>query len=135
VLNSSKEKLYKHHNRIHSSKTPGNEIKIVNQIKKKLSNAKVVITEADKGNSMIIYESDYTKKGQDFISNNNYELVPRDVTKKLQCDIKTTINNCKIIFPKQDKWKYTPTLKGLIKIHKPESPISPVVNWTNAPAY
>jgi hypothetical protein len=135
-------KLYKHHNNILSSKIPRNEMKIVNQIKKKLSNAKAIITEADKGNSMIImYESDYTKNVQDFISNNNFELVPRDVTKKLQRDIKTTIKDCEVIFPNQDKWKHTapnpttPTLKGLIKVHKAESPIRPVVNWTNAPTY
>ena len=98
-----------------------------------------MVTKADKGNSMIIiYESGYTRKVQDFISNNNFELVPLDVTKKLQCDIKTTIKGCEIIFPKQNKWKYnslnptTPTLKGLIKVHKAESPIRPVVNWTNA---
>ena len=28
-----------------------------------------------------------------------------------------------------------PTIKGLIKIHKPKHPIRPVVNWRNAPAY
>jgi hypothetical protein len=101
-----------------------------------------MVTEADKGSSMIIiYESDYTKKVQYFISSINFEKVPRDITNKLQRDIKPTINNFKVIFPKQDKWKYTslnpatPTLKGLIKIHKAESPIRPVVNWMSAPTY
>ena len=28
-----------------------------------------------------------------------------------------------------------PTIKGLIKLHKPEQPIRPVVNWRGAPAY
>jgi len=28
-----------------------------------------------------------------------------------------------------------PTIKGLIKLHKPDQPIRPVVNWKNAPAY
>jgi len=28
-----------------------------------------------------------------------------------------------------------PSLKGLIKLHKPEQPIRPVVNWQKAPAY
>jgi len=28
-----------------------------------------------------------------------------------------------------------PTIKGLIKIHKPEQPIRPIVNWRHAPAY
>ena len=135
-------KLYKHHNNTPSPKTPRNEMKIVNQIKKNLSDANAMVTEADKGNSMIIiYESDYTSKVQDFISNSNFELVPRDVTNKLQRDIKNTINECKVNFHKQNKWKYTslkpttPTLRSLIKIHKAESPIRPVVNWMNTPAY
>jgi len=128
-------KLYKHHTNTPSPKTPRDEIKIVNQIKKKLSDAKAMVTEDDKGNSMvIIYESDHTNKVQDFISNNNFIPVPRDVTNRLR-DIKNTINDCKVIFPKQNKWKFTslkpttPTLRGLIKIHKAESPIRPVVNW------
>jgi hypothetical protein len=39
------------------------------------------------------------------------------------------------------RWKYinlkptTPTIKGLIKIHREESPIQPIINWRNAPAY
>ena len=28
-----------------------------------------------------------------------------------------------------------PSIKGLIKLHKPDQPIRPVVNWQNAPAY
>jgi len=134
-------KLYKHHTNTPSPKTPRDEIKIVNQIKKKLSDAKAMVTEDDKGNSMvIIYESDHTNKVQDFISNNNFIPVPRDVTNRLR-DIKNTINDCKVIFPKQNKWKFTslkpttPTLRGLIKIHKAESPIRPVVNWMNTPEY
>jgi len=29
----------------------------------------------------------------------------------------------------------SPTLRGLIKIHKVENPIRPIVNWKNAPEY
>jgi len=50
---------------------------------------------------VIIYESDYTNKVQDFISNNNFVPVPRDVTSRLQHDIKNTINECKVIIPIQ----------------------------------
>jgi len=92
-----------------------------------------MVNEADMGSSMIIiYDSDYNKQVQDFISSNNFKLVQHDIN-ILQHDIKSTIN-CKVIFPRQDKWKYTslnpatPTLKGLIKIHKAESPIRPLVN-------
>jgi hypothetical protein len=28
-----------------------------------------------------------------------------------------------------------PSIKGLIKIHKPDQPIRPVINWRNAPTY
>jgi hypothetical protein len=28
-----------------------------------------------------------------------------------------------------------PSIKGLIKVHKPDSPIRPVINWKNTPAY
>jgi len=28
-----------------------------------------------------------------------------------------------------------PSIKGLIKLHKPEHPIRPVVKWRGAPAY
>ena len=30
---------------------------------------------------------------------------------------------------------FCPSIKGLIKIHKPDQPIRPIVNWRNAPAY
>ena len=26
-------------------------------------------------------------------------------------------------------------MRGLIKVHKADSPIRPIINWTNAPAY
>jgi hypothetical protein len=41
----------------------------------------------------------------------------------------------------ENSWKYvnlnpiTPVIRGLIKIHKVDTPIRPVVNWKNAPAY
>jgi hypothetical protein len=28
-----------------------------------------------------------------------------------------------------------PSIRGLLKIHKPDSPIRPIVNWKQAPAY
>jgi len=28
-----------------------------------------------------------------------------------------------------------PTIKGLIKLHKPDHPIRPIVNWRNTPVY
>jgi len=64
-----------------------------------------------------------------------------DVTKKLERNIRTAVNECNDIIPKDNKWKYinlnpaTPNIRGLIKIHKYEAPIRPIVNWKTAPAY
>ena len=51
------------------------------------------------------------------------------------------VTNSKRLIPQEIKWKYVnmnptaTTIKGLIKMHKPEYPIRPVVNWRGAPAY
>jgi len=118
-----------------------NEYKIINQIKK-LSDANAIITKADKGNSTIImYENDYYSKVQTFITNNNFTQLTQDVIDKLQRNIRTAINECNDIIPKDKKWKYinlntaTPNIRGLIKIHKHEAPIRPIVNCKTAPAY
>jgi hypothetical protein len=45
------------------------------------------------------------------------------------------------LIPPDYRWKVVnlnptpPTIGGLVKIHKQEHPIRPIVNWTNAPAY
>jgi hypothetical protein len=42
---------------------------------------------------------------------------------------------------KDERWKYlnlnptTPTMRGLIKFHKENTPVRPVINWINAPGY
>jgi hypothetical protein len=42
---------------------------------------------------------------------------------------------------KDEKWKYIylnpspPTIRGLTKIHKTDSPVRHIVNWENAPGY
>ena len=45
------------------------------------------------------------------------------------------------IIQKVKRWKHInlnpnpPTIRGLIKIHKEDSPIRPIVHWKNTPAY
>jgi hypothetical protein len=59
----------------------------------------------------------------------------------LLISFRKNINLCSLIIPKDRKWKYInlnpspPTLKGLLKVHKPDTPIRPIINWKNAPAY
>jgi hypothetical protein len=111
-------------------------------VKENLSDVEAIVTETDKGSSMIIiYENEYNSKVHYFISSNNFQQAPHDLTKKLQRNIRAAVNDCKEVIPKENKWKYiplnptTPRMTGLIKTHKTESPIRPVVNWKNAPAY
>ena len=62
-------------------------------------------------------------------------------TKSFQSQVIKVINNSKTLTPSDKKCKHmnmSPTassIKGLIKLNKPEHPIRPVVNWRGAPAY
>ena len=101
-----------------------------------------MITRADKGNSIVILPiPQYESKIQDFIDNNDFQDDTQDPTTVFQKQIRLTIRNSTTLIPKEQRWKYTnmnpsaPSIKGLIKIHKPDQPIRPVVNWRNAPAY
>jgi hypothetical protein len=101
-----------------------------------------MITKADKGNSIVIlYVVDYSNKVDTFISNNNFMTSKMDITNRLQRDIRTTVNECQRIIPKEEKWRYValnpaaPNMRGLIKIHKEDAPIRLVINWKCAPAY
>jgi hypothetical protein len=61
-------------------------------------------------------------------------------TKTYQNQIRKIINSTQLINP-EHRWKYInlnptePTIRGLIKLHKIDQPIRPVVNWQHAPAY
>jgi hypothetical protein len=101
-----------------------------------------LISKADKGNStVIVYQNEYHRKFNNFISNNNFRSANNDTTQKFQKDLRNSKNNCQLIIHKDERWKYInlnpipPMIRGLTKIHKEDSPIRPVVNWKNAPAY
>ena len=101
-----------------------------------------MITRADKGNSIVIFpKTQYQSKIQDFLHDNNFQTTKTDPTKTFQTQVRKTIKNSKQLIPQEEKWRYInlkpapPSIKGLIKIHKPEQPIRPIVNWHHAPAY
>jgi len=100
-----------------------------------------MITRADKGNSIVILPThQYETKIQNFILN-NFRTATTDPSNTLQAQIRQTVRDSKTLIPKVSRWKYTnrnpsaPSIKRLIKIHKPDQPIRPVVNWRNAAAY
>ena len=118
------------------------ETKIVHSIQRKAKEHGAMITKADKGNTTVILPThQYETKLQDFISNNDFRTKATDPTKTFQTQIQSTIKQSPTLISKDHRWKYTnmnptaPTIKGLIKLHKPDQPIHPVVKWPNAPAY
>jgi hypothetical protein len=97
---------------------------------------------ADKGDSIIIiYQKDYQEKVHNFINDHNFTTLKNDPTKTFQKELRNTINGCQVIITKEEKWKYVnlntaaTTIRGLIKINKPNAPIRPIVNWKQAAAY
>jgi len=107
-----------------------------------LNRNKAIITQADKGKTVvIIHEHEYHKKVRIFLSENNFEPMLRDPTNRFQTHITKTLKQCNLIFHKKQHMHLTqknpapPTLKAQLKLHKPDIPIRPVVNNRTAPSY
>jgi len=98
-----------------------------------------MITPADKGKIIVvIYNDEYSNKVHTFLSehaipNNRIFIDQKQIQKALhQCDL--------IIHKKQIKHLIQknlspPKLKALLKLHKPDIPIRPVIDNRNAPSY
>jgi hypothetical protein len=107
-----------------------------------LSENNATITRADKGNSLVILPTpQYEMKIDKFLMDNSFHTIATDATKTFQNQVRNTVNSSKTLIQKASRWRYTimnpsaPSIKGLIKIHKQDQPIRPVVNWRKAPAY
>jgi hypothetical protein len=101
-----------------------------------------MVTRADKGNSLVILPTpQYESKIKKFLSDNNFHTTVTDPTNTFQTQVRNIVKLSKNSIPKDNSWRYinmnpsAPSIKGLIKIHKQDQPIRPVVNWRNAPAY
>ena len=128
--------------RRYDSRKQSEELKVLNSIKDKLNRNKALIKKADKGASIvIIYLKEYEQKVADFILNNGADEVDGNIMTKFQKDLRSTINNCKLLIDTGNKGRFinlnpeTPLLRGLIKIHKAGTPICPIINYKNAPSY
>ena len=77
------------------------EKKVINQIKRKLTDAKAVVTKADKERSLIIlYESNYNNKIHTFISKNNFTQLTQDITTIYNAELEQSLINAIISFLK-----------------------------------
>jgi hypothetical protein len=141
------KQLFKQYKQYNGNKDPNtkqakNERKTLNDIREKLWSNNAVAVKADKGNSIIIaFLDDYHKRVNDFICNNNFSIISSDFTSMFQRKVRNTINDCTLTIRKDERRKYinlnpsAPAIRGLLKVHKQNMPIRPVVNWQNAPAY
>ena len=63
-----------------------------------------------KGNTIVItYQQDYCRKIEDFIENNNVIIANNDPTKTFQKKVRNAVNECQIVVPKDEGWKYINT--------------------------
>ena len=88
-----------------------------------------MIAHTDKDDSLMILPIKvYDSKITHFICANNFQTTERDPTKNLQSQVRKVVTDSKTLIPQEIKWKCinmnptAPTIKGLIKMHKPEHP-------------
>jgi hypothetical protein len=74
-----------------------------------------------------------------YLNNNGFHTTATDPTKQFQTEVRKNLNSCPLLIPTDKKWKYVnlnpkpPHLQGLIKIHKPDAQIRPIINRRTAP--
>jgi hypothetical protein len=104
-------------------------------IRSKLQHNNATIIEADKGKTLVvIHKHDLDEKVKSFINENNINELKADTTQRMQKITQNMIKQCiHIIDPSKRKYitqmhPQAPSLKAKIKIHKPTTPIRPVIN-------
>jgi hypothetical protein len=129
-------------NNARNTKLASVEKKVIRDLKQKLEENNLMVTKADKGNTLIIMSKDeYHLKIQDFITQNTFTKIRQNYTSVQQKEVKTGINTCRLTIRQKDKWRYSamnpkaPHIHGLIKLHKNDKPIRPIVNWKDSPGY
>jgi hypothetical protein len=109
---------------------------------KKLTKEYAIITQADKGKTiMIINSKEYSEKMHSFLTANNFNIFNKDPTEKFHNLIHKTIQESNLIIDKKhikfltQKKASPPTLTAQLKLHKTDIPIHPAINNRTAPAY
>jgi hypothetical protein len=131
----------RHTNRTKREHVEWNLIKSLNH---KINQNQLIITKADKGNTLVILrEDDYNNKIEEFITKNYFTKLPHDITSKQQQNICNMLNKCYKVVNTNNKWmclyinmnSRTQQIHDTIKLHKQDRPIRPIVNWKESPGY
>lgn len=115
---------------------------VIKSLRKKVSTNNLVITKADKGNTVVIAtKTDYHNKITDFLNSADFEILKKDPTVIFNTEVKNIVRSTDSVL-KNTHLAYIlpmnplpPRLYGFYKLHKQEEPIRPVVSYTSAPAY
>lgn len=109
-------------------------------LRKKAEEASLVFTKADKGNSVVaISNTQYISKTLDFLKDEQIQEIPSDPTLIYQKLTKSVIKDT-TFFTEFEKRRLVimnpqaPKLYSLIKLHKENYPIRPVVSFVSAPS-
>jgi hypothetical protein len=140
VANAIKAIIKRKETKSHTQHIP--EWKTLMSIKRKLEEHKAILTQADKGKTIVIIsEEEYNKHIMNFIDENQFSKISSNPTNSYQNNVKRVIKSCKYSIPKSKQWIYyhmnpqPPNIRAQIKIHKTPNTIRPIVNWRNAPGY
>jgi len=105
------------------------------RLTKKLTTENAVITEADKGKTIVIKNSnEYSEKVHSFLNANNFRILTKDPTKKCHNLIYETMQESSLIIDKiqinllTQKNALPPTLKAQLKSLKTHIPIRLIIN-------
>jgi hypothetical protein len=118
------------------------QLYVVKDLDKKLATETAIITQADKGKTIvIIYSKEYSENAHSFLTANNFNTLTEDPTEKFQKLIYKTMQESNLIIDKRQVKYLTqmkaapPKLKAQLKLHKIGIPIRPVINNRTASAY
>ena len=128
----------------HFNNNNKNENKNIQNIGKKLKAKDIVVTMADKNAGMIlINRKDYIEKTETFFLNNQYIEIKRNPTKTFHDKTKKIIKKHSEFFKENNYNSYfmlpmnprTPLLYSLIKLHKINKPIRPIISSCDSSTY
>lgn len=125
--------------------TPAIDRKTINSmksIKQKINENNLIVTKTDKSDAIVVIpKPDYFSKVNKFLETDQIKLITTDPTQKFQKIIKQAINESSpSTLTKPANYfinmnPSAPKLYGLIKNHKENVPIRPVVSHINSPCY
>ncbi|CAN8028437.1 unnamed protein product, partial [Ixodes persulcatus] len=102
----------------------------------------IVVLPADKGNATVLLDrADYDEKALQLLSTDAYMILPKDPTAKIQASLNKMLSTIFDRYPESRGLYFSlicrngsaPAFYGLPKVHKPDVPLRPIVDFTTSP--